>query len=99
VPGTTGLTEVKDMRRKVGFLGAVTSLALAAVLVTAGPAQARRNLGGFNSHCVPPGNAVIGPHGPGLGANCICIIEPTSGQVLLGPNGKCPPGNDPARKK
>ena len=89
------------MRYKVGFLGTATTLVLAAAVVTAGPAEARRNLGGLDSVCVAPGNAVVGPHGagPGLGATCICFVEPNSHQVLLGPNGKCPPGNDPFRKK
>jgi hypothetical protein len=87
------------MRHRLALVGTATSIALAAAVVTAAPAEARRNLGGLTGECVAPGNAVIGTHGPGLGANCICIIDPATGAVFLGPNGTCPPGNDPDRKK
>lgn len=82
------------MRHRLGLLGTVTSLALAAAVVTAAPAEARRNVGGITGECIQPGNAVVGPHGSGLGAPCICIVEGTT--VLFGangtPDGKCPPG-------
>jgi hypothetical protein len=87
------------MPSRYGLVGTATSLLLAAAVVTAAPAEAR-NIGGFDSVCVAPGGAVIGPHGPGLGANCICVVVATNPSlVLAGPNGTCPPGNDPARKK
>jgi hypothetical protein len=88
------------VRRRVGFLGMATSIALAATVVLAAPAEARRNVGGLVPEtCVAPGNAVIGTHGPGLGATCICVIETIGNTVTVGPNGKCPPGNDPDRRR
>jgi hypothetical protein len=91
------------MRRRLGLLGTISSLACAAAIVTAAPAQAR-NIGGLTGECTPPGHAVLGMHGPGLGANCICVIEPTSREVLAGPTGpgsECPSGilrlQDPTR--
>jgi hypothetical protein len=88
------------MRRKLTLVGTTTSLLLAATVVLAAPAEARRNVGGLVPEtCVSPGNAVIGTHGPGLGANCICIIVDATQMVDVGPNGKCPPGNDPNRRR
>jgi hypothetical protein len=81
-------------RQKLGRLGTVTALAFAAAILTAGPAEAR-NIGGLTGVCVAPGHAVLGMHGPGLGANCICVIEPTTHEVLAGPTGPgstCPAG-------
>jgi hypothetical protein len=86
------------MRHRFGLLGTITSILLAAAVVTAAPAEARRNVGGILGDCVPPGAAVVGPHGSGLGAPCICIVERTETgvTVLFGangsPDGKCPPG-------
>jgi hypothetical protein len=89
-----------DMRHRLSVLGTATSFVLALAVVTAGPAEARRNVGGLVPEtCVAPGNAVIGTHGPGLGATCICVIETIGNTVTAGPNGKCPPGNDPNRRK
>ena len=91
------------MRQRVGLLGTITSVLLAAAVVTAAPAEARRNVGGLVGEvCVPPGNAVphvIGDGRPGLGATCICVIETVGNTVVAGPNGKCPPGNDPNRRR
>jgi|tagenome__1003787_1003787.scaffolds.fasta_scaffold20902306_1 hypothetical protein len=82
------------MRHRLGLLGTTTSLLLAAAVVTAAPAEARRNVGGITGTCVEPGAAVVEAHGTGLGAPCICIVAGTS--VLFGangsPDGKCPPG-------
>jgi len=81
------------VRRSLGLLGTVTPFVLAMAVVTAAPAEARRNVGGLVPEtCVAPGHAVIGSHGPGLGANCICVIEDITGGVVAGPDGKCPPG-------
>jgi hypothetical protein len=92
------------MRHRVGLLGTITSVLLAAAVVTAAPAEARRNVGGLIGEvCVPPGNAVpqVLDVGPGLGATCICITEVVNGRtvVVAGPNEKCPPGNDPDRRR
>jgi len=78
------------MRHRLGLLGTTTSLLLAAAIVTAAPAEARRNVGGITGDCVAPGAAVVEPHGPGLGAPCICVIDENT--VLFGPNGECPSG-------
>ena len=83
------------MRHRLGFLGATTSIVLAAAVVLAGPAEARRNVGGLvNEVCVPPGHAEIRTDGPGLGATCICITQEIGDTVtvIAGPNDKCPPG-------
>ena len=81
------------MRHRLALLGTLTSLAVTAAVVTAAPAEARRNVGGITGECIAPGNAVVEPHGTGLGAPCICIVEGTS--VLFGangsPDGTCPP--------
>jgi hypothetical protein len=82
------------MRHRLTLFGTATSIALAAAIVTAAPAQAR-NIGGLTGQCVAPGHAVLGMHGPGLGANCICVIGTSPDDVLAGPTGpgsKCPPG-------
>jgi hypothetical protein len=81
------------MRHRVALLGTVTSIALAAAVATAAPAEARRNVGGLVPEtCVAPGHAQIKTNGPGLGATCVCVIEDAGGTVTAGPNGKCPPG-------
>src|SRR5689334_18801168 len=85
------------MRQRFGLLGAISSLALATVILTAAPAEAR-NVGGFGGVCTSsPGPFVQSPgsNGAGQGAYCICVVEPNSGQVLAGvtgPGSKCPPG-------
>ena len=86
------------MRYRLGLLGTATTLVLAAAVVTAGPAEARRNLGGSNPGadiCVLPGNAEVRSHHGGLGAICICVLAP-DGRVLRNvdtdPNAQCPPG-------
>ena len=82
------------MRHRLGLVGTTASLLLAAAVVTAAPAEARRNVGGILGDCVAPGAAVVEPHGLGLGAPCICIVEGTT--VLFGangsPEGTCPSG-------
>ena len=83
------------MRRRLGTLAGTTGLVLAATIMVAAPAEARRNVGGLVGEvCVPPGHAEIKPDGPGLGANCICITQDLIGGtvVIAGPNGKCPAG-------
>ena len=90
------------MRHRLALLGTATSFVLAVAVVTAGPAEARRNVGGLiGETCVAPGNAEIETNGPGLGATCICITEVVNRLtvVVAGPNGKCPPGNDPDRRR
>jgi hypothetical protein len=92
------MTEVKDMRHRLTLLGTATSLALAAAVVTAGPAEARRNLGGTSpdpSSCVLPGEAVIRSDQPGLGTICICVIAENDRAVrAVGTRSTadCPPG-------
>ena len=75
------------MRRKLTFVGTATSLTLAATVVLAGPAEARRNVGGVLGDCLAPNAAVVQNQGAGLGATCLCVVEPNSGQVLSGPSG------------
>ena len=90
------------MRRRLGALAGTTGLVLAATIMVAAPAEARRNVGGLITEtCVAPGQAEIKPNGPGLGATCICITEQVGREIVVvaGPNGKCPPGNDPDRRK
>ena len=79
-------------------LGAVTSVAIVAVLVTAAPAEARRNVGGSGPSpeiCVLPGQAALRTDGRGFGAICICVIA-GDGSVVRAvgtmPNALCPPG-------
>ena len=80
------------MRHRLTLLGTATSLALAAAVVTAAPAEARRNVGGIASEtCVAPGHAEIGNHGAGKGATCICVLDGITGAVVTGPNDTCPP--------
>ena len=83
------------MRQRLTLLGTATSLALAATIVLAGPAEARRNVGGFDGQCLAPNAAVVQPHGQGLGATCICVVSRDDHtDVLAGPNGPgstCPP--------
>ncbi len=86
--------EMRNVRHRVGLLGTITPLLLAAAVVTAGSAEARRNVGGVGGECLAPNDAVVQNQGAGLGATCICVIEPNSGSVLAGPNGPgstCPP--------
>jgi hypothetical protein len=81
------------MRHRLVLLGTATSFVLAVTVATAGPAEARRNVGGLVPEtCVAPGHAVIRSDGPGLGPTCICVIENAGGTVVAGPNEKCPPG-------
>ncbi len=83
---------MKDVRRRLTLLGTATSLALAAAVVTAAPAEARRNVGGVAPEtCIAPGHAEIGTHGPGKGATCICILDGITGVVVAGPSDRCPP--------
>ena len=92
------MTEGQDARRRLTLLGTATSLALAAAVVTAAPAEARRNVGGSGpaaSICVLPGKAELGSTGSGLGAICICVLTPSGGvvrNVATDPNAPCPPG-------
>jgi hypothetical protein len=89
---------VKDIRHRLTLLGTATSLALAAAVVTAAPAEARRNVGGSEpdaSICVLPGKAELGSTGSGLGAICVCVLTPGGGVVRnvgTDPNAQCPPG-------
>ena len=79
------------MRHRLGLLGATTSLLLAAAVVVAGPAEARRNVGGFVPEvCVAPGNAVLGNPEPGPGAVQICFTDVPKGAdvVIAVPKGK-----------
>ena len=86
------------MRHRLGLLGTTVSLLLAAAVVTAAPAEARRNLGGSQPGadiCVLPGNAGIQSDQQGLGPVCVCVRLPASGfqrNVGTDPNAPCPPG-------
>jgi hypothetical protein len=87
------MTTLRHVRPRLALLGTATAFVLAMTVATAAPAEARRNVGGLVPEtCVAPGHAVIGNHGPGLGANCICIIETIGNTVVAGPNDRCPPG-------
>ena len=90
------MTEVKDMRSRLARLGVVTSVVLTAAIVTAGPAEARRNLGGTGTEsCVLPGQAVPRITGPGLGAICICTVAEDNRVIrAVGTRSiaDCPPG-------
>jgi len=85
------------MRQRIGRLVTITALGFAAAIVSAAPAQAR-NIGGFGGVCTLSPGVVVGSqgsNGTGLGAYCICVIEPTSHQVLAGvtgPGSECPAG-------
>ncbi len=89
---------MRQVRRRLTLLGTATSLALAAAVVTAAPAEARRNVGGSEpdaSICVLPGRAELGSTGSGLGAICICVLAPGGGAVRnvgTDPDAQCPPG-------
>ena len=89
---------MREVRRRLTLLGTATSLALAAAVVTAAPAEARRNVGGSEpdaSICVLPGRAELGSTGSGLGAICICVLVPGGGAVRnvgTDPDAQCPPG-------
>jgi len=88
-------TEARIVRQRIGLLGTLTSLVLAAAVVTAAPAEARRNVGGLvGETCVAPGHAELKPEGPGKGPTCVCVTEVVGREVVVvaGPNGKCPPG-------
>ena len=79
------------MRRRIEVLGTATSIALAAVVLTAAPAEARRNVGGFDSVCdATPGQALAGKDTTGLGATQVCFTNGFhgAGVVIAGPNGK-----------
>ena len=73
-----------------------TSIALAATVVLAAPAEARRNVGGLAPEaCLTSPQAAVKVDGPGLGATCVCITETLPDRttvVVAGPNDKCPPG-------
>jgi hypothetical protein len=90
------LTEVSDVRRRFGFLGIATSIALAATVVLATPAEARRNVGGLvGEACLTSGQAAVKTDGPGLGATCVCITQDLPDHttvVVAGPNDTCPSG-------
>jgi hypothetical protein len=89
------LTEVRDVRRRFGFLGMATSIALAATVVLAAPAEARRNVGGLvGEACLTSGQAAVKTEGPGLGATCVCITQTFDDRtvVVAGPNDTCPSG-------
>ena len=86
------------MKARLSRLGAVTSVLLAAAVVMAAPAEARRNLGGTGPApeiCVLPGQAVVNSSGHGLGPVCVCVIAPDRSLVrAVGtkPTAPCPPG-------
>ena len=84
------------MRHRLGLIGTVMSFALALAVVTAAPAEARRNVGGLVPEaCLTSGHAAVKLDGPGLGATCVCITETLADDtvvVVAGPNDRCPPG-------
>jgi len=82
------------MRGRLGLLGTISSVACAAAIVTAAPAQAR-NIGGSvpeGAICVTPGQATYGS--PNSGPPCVCVILPDRSFALnVGKGGRapCPP--------
>jgi hypothetical protein len=85
------------MRRRLGVLAGTTGLVLAATIVGAAPAEARRNVGGTvpeGSTCVYPGSAQFqNPAAPAL--PCVCLSVPGVGTVSNEggkPGGDCPSG-------
>jgi hypothetical protein len=85
------------MRRRLGVLAGTTGFVLAATIVVAGPAEARRNVGGTvpqDSSCVYPGGAQFqDPATPAL--PCVCLSVPNVGTISNEggrPGGECPAG-------
>jgi hypothetical protein len=82
------------MRHRLGLLGTISSLALAAVIVTATPAEAR-NIGGTNisaDACVTPSGARA--QRPGADLPCVCAVADAGRIVRVigrGPSA-CPTG-------
>jgi hypothetical protein len=85
------------MRRRLGVLAGTTGLVLAASIVVAGPAEARRNVGGTlpeGSICVYPGGAQFqDPAKPVLPCTCVSILDQVTISLEGGkPGGACPSG-------
>jgi hypothetical protein len=81
------------MRRTLTRSAAISSVALAAVVVLAGPAEARRNVGGTlpaGSSCLEPG-AVVLPAQADTRVPCVCYVNDAGRFHFLG-RGECPPG-------
>jgi len=85
------------MRRRLGVLTGTTSLLVAAAVVVAAPAEARRNVGGTvpaGSTCVYPGGAQFqDAAAPAL--PCVCLSIPNGVTVSYEggkPGGDCPAG-------
>ena len=87
------------MRRRLGLLSVTTWLVLAGVVVTAAPAEARRNVGGSvpeGSICLSPGSAQARSANATSVLSCFCVIYPAPKRNVGGsePAGgtDCPPG-------
>ena len=89
------------MGRRLGALAGTTGILLAATIVAAAPAEARRNVGGTvpeGSVCVYPGNGTPRSAQAAAVVPCICIVVPGVDGARrnvggTGPSGgSCPPG-------
>jgi hypothetical protein len=82
------------MRRTLTRSAAISSVALAAVVVLAGPAEARRNVGGTlpaGATCVDPGVVVL-PAQADAAVPCVCYALDGQRFRFLGRAEGCPPG-------
>jgi hypothetical protein len=88
------------MRRRLGVLAGTTWLLVTAAVVVAGPAEARRNIGGSlpaGSTCVYPGGAQFQDSEPPP-LPCVCVSLPDGSTMSWEggkPGGECPPGLAP----
>ncbi len=81
------------MRRTLGRLGATTGVALTLALLTATPADARRNVGGTvpaDAFCLKPGTVVLTEQAH-ANSPCVCYIDEFGKFHNLG-RGTCPEG-------
>ncbi len=81
------------MRRKLGRLAATTGVALALAVMTATPADARRNVGGTipaDSFCLKPGTVVLTEEAD-ANTPCVCYVVESGRFNNLG-RGSCPEG-------
>jgi hypothetical protein len=88
------------MRRTLALLLTATSLALGGSVVTAGAAEARRNVGGTvpaDAVCYSPGRSEARSDRANDVLSCFCYVAPAPGERNVGgtiPGGTttCPPG-------
>jgi hypothetical protein len=82
------------MRRTFTRSAAISSVALAAVVVLAGPAEARRNVGGTvpaDAACVKPGVINLAET-PFANTPCVCYVTLEGGRFHNLGRGDCPAG-------